>query len=281
MNGCINQQSTIPRTEPSTIPQTVQSSPVQSSFSLPSAAIREQVNYNQAYYYQGQKLEIEYLFTNEGQDTLKFESFPPELIISPANATVDIPIRVFSGGKERKDLEPRDTAKFTIIWDQLDKDGKPVPIGVYRTVIHDYKITNRPLSISHAQDIGMLWVGQEGIMRDYTTEVGESKIKDGVTFTLESVKFNPFGNVIRVFCSPPNYKSKANTSVFAFYKLDGRIVQGAGYPDIEWLDKGIRFTWSKLEPVSKKSSDYSFTITGFNHNSKNWIGNWDFQIPLK
>jgi len=237
--------------------------------------------YNQAYYYQGQQVEVEHIFTNQGKVTIQFELFPPEIAVGQAFTTAGIlPIRIFPAGTQSKHIPPGEVLKHKITWDQLDENGKQVPLGYYNSFIKNFHI-KPPMEIIDGMSAGALRIGSEGMMLDDVIELNQQITKDGLTFTLEKLVFAPFGTTIQMFCCPSNYKSGAVTNISIENKVDYRKLSNNISLDFEWSNNGMRILWSKVEPIDKDSKVYSLTIHGFNHNNEKWEGPWEFNIPLQ
>ena len=241
---------------------------------LPKLYINQVIN--KASYYQGQTIELEFMLANVGDKIIYFKTFPPETAI----LNNGIPIRKFPGGTEPKSLSPGESANFTITWDQIDKDGQQVPYGYYGGFFADLNLTVEKVEITIGT-VTPLRIVPEGIMRDETIELNESKTTDGITFTLERVEFTPFGTTIHAFCRPPNYVPGFVIDIYAFYKIDDGMRKSAGKAKIERFVDGVRFIWSKLEPVTKNSKVYTFSITGFNYGGENWRHPWEFRVALQ
>ena len=237
---------------------------------------------NQAYYYQGQPVEINFIFQNIGNQTIEFETFPPAVTISQYIAiNYSVPVRKFPGGTVNKALLPwGETTAFTIVWDQLDEKGQQVPLSYYSVSLDDLN-TSEKIDEVALYESGRLLIGPEDSMLDKTLYLNESKTVNSIKFTLEKVEFTPFGTTIYVIYLPIHYFPNSPTEIYAFYRIDDNVTQGAGKAKIDWLINGMRFTWNKLEPVYKDAKYYTFSITGFNYNHENWSDPWEFSFSLR
>lgn len=145
-------------------------------------------DFDQAYYYQGQPVEINFIFQNIGNQTIEFETFPPVVTISQHIAiNYVVPVRKFPGGTVNKVLLPwGETAAFTIVWDQLDEKGQQVPLSYYSVSLDDLN-TSEKIDEVALYESGRLLIGPEGLMLDKTLYLNESKTVNGLKFTLEKV----------------------------------------------------------------------------------------------
>jgi hypothetical protein len=78
---------------------------------------------------QGMEVRVELLFRNTVSGEVNIKPFPPEIyIMQPLSRT---PVRVFPAGEGEFTLLPSGKAAYTLIWDQRDDSGLPVPAGTY------------------------------------------------------------------------------------------------------------------------------------------------------
>lgn len=89
-------------------------------------------------YTRGEEIKIDLLFSNTGSESIILTSFPPIIQISRAN-TGEV-VRTFAPGSESAEISASGKLDYTLVWEQLDDDGKQVEPGRYLIIAGDVSI---------------------------------------------------------------------------------------------------------------------------------------------
>ena len=93
-----------------------------------------------AIYTVGEKITIEFHFSNISSETATIAAYPPQIDIR--NAENDQTSRRFPAGTDKHELAPSETVEYTLVWDQLDGRGHQIPLGTYTIAIDEIRITS-------------------------------------------------------------------------------------------------------------------------------------------
>ncbi len=77
----------------------------------------------------GTEVKLDLIMRNVGSNEATIKPFPPEIWIS--NPLERLPLRIIPAGSGETKLTPSGDAAFTLVWDQRDDSGQPVPAGTY------------------------------------------------------------------------------------------------------------------------------------------------------
>lgn len=239
-------------------------------------------------YLPGDEVEIEFKFKNVRTEPITLTPFPPRIQVTRPRS--DEVVRSFSIGSEDLNLEPGETAEYTLVWNQKDNNGQQVAPGWYYVGLIDVTITKATVPTTSHQWFGcaaeVLIQFPQGAM-EKTVEVNQSQTVDGITITLKRLELFREGAKFYAFATSPDYslphgpnRPPPEWDVFAWakYTIDGAI-RNAGSCGIRHLEDGVELTWGSgkwLDPVPSDAKELTFTITKFG----DWQGPWEFHIPL-
>jgi len=88
----------------------------------------------------GEKITIEFSFSNVDSETVTIVAYPPQIDI--LNAENDQTARRFPTGTGKQELLPLETLEYTLVWDQVDDHGHQIPPGTYTIAIDEVSITS-------------------------------------------------------------------------------------------------------------------------------------------
>ena len=88
----------------------------------------------------GEKITIEFSFSNISSEPITIVTYPPQVDIR--NAENAQTVRRFPAGAERQELAPSETVEYTLAWDQFDGRGHQIPPGTYAITIDEVIITS-------------------------------------------------------------------------------------------------------------------------------------------
>lgn len=110
--------------------------PILSTSVAPAVAIEGRVITTKTTHTMGEEINIQFSFKNITDDTLTFP-FPPEIRIENTNIEA---VRTFTAGQDTKTLTSGESARYDLVWDQKDTNGKQVPPGDYQVVIQNIQL---------------------------------------------------------------------------------------------------------------------------------------------
>ncbi len=228
----------------------------------------------------GERAEINLSFTNEASEPRTISPFPPEIKIIelPDVKPPGIVVRAFPVGNDELELQPGESASYLVNWDQKDDSRKQVLPGWYSVEV--------TLATRRGSAARVLVLPPEGVM-EKTIEVNQSQTVNGITITLERVELTATGMKMYAFNTPPDYNLPQGPMLpppmfmihaEAEYSIDGGAVKQTFPSGIRFFDNGVRHTWDEyLDPVTKNAKELIFRITKLG----DWVGPWEFRIPLQ
>lgn len=247
----------------------------------------------QVSYLPGERVEIEFSFTNTFSEPITVSPFPPEIrIMSSRRHEV---VLLLSAGTRDLKLEPGETVPYRITLDKLDIGGQQVSPGWYYVAVRDVTvIKGTPPTTTH---LGFVAIAKilvqfpQGAM-EKSIEVNQSQTVNDITITLERVELSVTGARFYAFTIPPGYSPPEPLGpalpppppdmvpVHAEYTVDS-VTKDAGWSGIGVQAEGLRLTWGSevapLDPVPSDAKELIFTITRFGDME----GPWEFFIPLE
>ena len=243
-----------------------------------------------------EEIKIAFKFKNMASQPIAVTPFPPTIGVTPL--VVDDQkdwkeqvIRSFPAGSGELNLQPGETADYTLVWNQKDDDGQQVAPGYYRV---NAQIDAQIAEAERRRQGGML--GRTEVLIQYpqgalekAIEVNQSQIAGEITITLERVELSSEGARFYAFTTPPGFDlpqghtlppPKWMIHAWAQYTVNG-ITRDAGFCGTGFQDDGMRLSWGIgpgwLDPVPSDARELIFTITKFG----DWKGPWEFHIPLR
>jgi cytoskeletal protein RodZ len=102
-------------------------------------------------YLPGEPVKISVTLQNLGSDTMKMDKFPP--ILSLMQNETRQPVYTFGYGNNSTTLSPNGVASYTVIWDQQDSQGKPVPAGIYYVELEDLDYQGQTVKLTLSQPV--------------------------------------------------------------------------------------------------------------------------------
>lgn len=253
---------------PTTAPPTTTTPPIRS---LEVTAVTDKLSY-----LPGEQVEIKLSLINITQEPLTLNNFPPYTEISRLGFLV----RKYDRGDQQVNLAPGESTTYTMIWDQLDNEGKAANPAVYQIATEYIDITKDsllPMQESYHKVATVTIEFTQGAM-EKIIEVNQSQTVDGVTLTLKRVELS--ATEIKVYFSmSPNY-----VQGISVMRSKYRIDEGEPLP-VSWgyrmLEKGVEFVWGDLYPAPNDAQMLFFSITEmFIANVGNY-GPFNFQIQLQ
>ena len=247
----------------------------------------------------GEDIKLGFKFKNIVSEPVIITPFPPTIGVAPLRMDdrkdwKEQVIRSFPAGPGELSLQPGETAKYTLIWDQKDDNEQQVIPGWYgiwgevKTRVADEGIYTQCRSGRFGE---VLIQYPQGAM-EKDIELNQSQTVNGITITLERVELSPEGAMFYAFTTPPGYSLSQGRALpppqwvihaWAQYTVDG-ITKNAGPCDISFQDNGMRLSWGNgggwdidkdwLDPVPSDAEELTFTITKFG----DWQGTWEFHI---
>jgi hypothetical protein len=100
--------------------------------------LRATATIDKAIYTVGEKITIEFSFSNISSESITIATYPPQIDIR--NTETDDTARRFPPGTDELELSPSETAEYTMVWDQLDGRGHQIPPGTYTIAIDEVSI---------------------------------------------------------------------------------------------------------------------------------------------
>jgi len=227
-------------------------------------------------YLPGEEISIELSFTNITSGPYEISPFPPLIEAkAPMKTTLEELIRSFPVGTTALTLQPNETRKYTLIWDQQDEKGQQVPYGYYNFFIPDGGTLEDKAIVG-----GIHILPAEGVI-EQTINVDKSQRVGGITITLNRVELTASGPHFYAFNA--DYRMPDNPIPeplpYAEYRLDsGPVVEGGRVGTIGGGSnlKGLEYVWVMSIPVPKGTRELTFRITEFGGKK----GPWEFKIPL-
>jgi hypothetical protein len=107
---------------------------------------------SQESYKVGEEVVISLNFQNIGNQTYLLKAFPPKVILSPSEK-FGINVREITEGDQSFSLEAGHNREYSIIWDQLDRDGKQVQAGEYKIILGNIEVDNQQLLLKLENNI--------------------------------------------------------------------------------------------------------------------------------
>ena len=248
-----------------------------------------------AAYSLGEDIEIEFEFENLISKPITITPFPPTIGITPAmagpNEWKEQVGCFFPAGSEKLDLQPGETAEYTLVWNQQDDNAHQVAPGYYRIYAETEaqvagEESTHPWGLLPRSKVLVEY--PQGVL-EKTIKVDQSQTVNGVTITLEYVELSQEGARFYAFTTPPGYyfpqcptfaQPPQWVSAFAQYTMDG-VTKDAGFSKTCHFKNGMRLSWGTggtwLDPVPSDAKELTFVITKFG----DWQGPWEFHIPLE
>jgi len=262
---------------------------VAESVSTPVFPLEIQVTLDKSTYLLGEDVRIEFSLKNVGPLSLEVEPFPPAVEIRHREPHDEPPktVRSILAEAVAISIEPGETVRHTLIWQQYDDQGQPVPYGYYYLTLEDVCFGKEKVSILELrrQKLELVILPLEGVI-EKTIEVNETQTVNDVTITLERVELSTSSVTFYAVCVPPDYTPPDNPLLlplhlvkpaWAEYRLDDSAVKDAGKSGGLHLKDGIRYTWGKLDPVPNGTKELTFSITQVGR----WDGPWEFHVTLE
>jgi hypothetical protein len=269
---------------------------------------------SEAVYMPGETIEIEVRMTNVSTGPVVIEQFPPKINIYRPDAMdmeemgpgkeLGTVVHTFPAGTEERRLGVDETVSFSLTWGQKDQDGKQVPPGWYyrQTELH-LRTVEEPVNkwISGGGQRFFLIQYPQGAMEksidldmSYTAsglplEVDNKTMPVDVTLTLKHVELTREGVGFSVLLTSPDYPLPGDEEVWwrialdehAEYIFDGTVKDARGAQTL-FTDEGIELRWghehSARDPIPSDARELTFIITRLGDN---WVGPWEFKIPLE
>lgn len=239
----------------------------------------------------GGKIEIMFTLINRDSESRVISQFPPNVDIQKLNLrSLDKVIRSLPEGTQGPELAPSEEKNYTLVWDQLDDNGKQVAPGWYAIVmeVRSQRLLETTGGGYMSEATRVLILPPEGVM-EKSVMVNQSQTVNGLTITLKGVELS--AKEVRFFAfttltgenpdqpTVEDVPPKGRFWVYATYTVDG-ITRYAGSAQIMAQGPGneLRLMWTGfLDPVSADASELVFTITEF----ENVEGPWEFHISLE
>ncbi|MBN1188448.1 MAG: DUF4232 domain-containing protein [Dehalococcoidales bacterium] len=228
----------------------------------------------------GENAGIDLSFTNQAAKSGKIRPYPPviKIIELPDEIPPAETVQAFPAGNGELELQPGESASYTINWDQKNSSGEQVPPGWYSLEV--------TLSTSRGSPVRVLVLPPEGVM-EKTFEVNQSRTVNGITITLERVELTASGMKVYAFNTPPDYDLPQGPDLApphfmalhadAEYSIDGGAAKRTFSSGIRFLEDGMQHTWDQyLDPVPRNARNLTFRITRLG----DYEGPWEFEIPL-
>jgi len=253
----------------------------------------------------GEEVEIKLSLTNHVSEPCILTPFPPEtkIIELPNIIPPDRVVHTFPVGNNELELQPGESAFYSLKWDQKDDSGQQVPLGWYGVEV---TATSRRLTEKEGGSIEglatkVLVLPPQGVM-EKTIEVNQSQTVTGlpftwkqeeqkitVTITLERVEMTADSVRFTVLVTSSDYSLPQGIELappqwlleaYALYTVDG-IIKDAGVAGMRPLEDGLQLHWGyepeNIDPIPSDARELAFTITKLG----DWEGHWVFQVPLK
>jgi hypothetical protein len=115
--------------------------------------LRTTATTEKAIYTVGEKITIEFSFSNISSESITLATYPPQIDIR--NSQTDETARRFPPGTDRQELAPSEAVDYYLVWDQSDDRGHQIPPGNYTIAIDEVSI------ISSAQPEGIVMSFQD------------------------------------------------------------------------------------------------------------------------
>ena len=264
-------------------------------------------------YFPGEQIDIEVKLTNESTGPVVIEQFPPKVdIYLPDRMDVDrtkvstelgTVIRAFPAGTEERELGVNETVSFKLSWDQKDDNGNQVAPGrYYRQMELNLRTVEEPVNSWMSGGGGPAFLIQypQGAMEKnidldisqtasgLPLEVDNEVIPVDITLTLKHVELTSEGVGFFVLLTSPDYPLPGDDVWWrlalhehAEYSFDGTVKDARG-ANTRYTDEGIELRWgqegSYRDPIPSDTRMLTFTITRLDDD---WLGPWEFEIPLE
>jgi hypothetical protein len=250
------------------------------STAIPPGPLQANAGTDKTSYQAGDNVRIEVQLTNISANMIKLEKFPP--IVSLMQADTLQPVYTFTTESYERVLNPQDTVKFVLLWNQHDAKGNAVSPGVYYLELEDLNNQGQTIKLNLTNPVRfniLPGTTNTGAI-ERTILLNTSQTASGITITLQRVILTNTGVTVLAFISPPaNYSPLSGTDyrAMASYYLDGGWVKDAGLSSVEYLADGMNHTWNIAEPISTDNNELLFVVSSIGSQQ----GNWEFYIPLK
>ncbi len=259
----------------------------------PSPALEIGATVSEPSYLPGDTIEINFTFTNTGEDQLTVSHFPPRIeFIRPWEIQ---PVRSYPEGSAGRVFSPGETLKQSLIWDQRDANGQPVTPGNYYVQVGEILLgegSRGPMNSGSTPSLDKVLIQYPQGALEGDLEPGLLVTNDGVDITLDRVEFS--SSTTRVYASvvPPGYENPDAVpddpnrpvmppmSVMPFnpdatYRIDTGPTMHAGGGGFRPRGKDILVTWD-LNPLPADAREFILTVTSLGR----WDGPWEFRVQL-
>jgi len=251
-----------PSPHPSPAPRSVKYIKMEAAFDKDTYPPEEEIN-------------IKFSFTNVTSEPYEISPFPPVVEVRAAGMR-DRVVRRFPAGTTAVTLQSGEAAEHTLVWNQQDEQGQPVPYGYY-----DFFIPASGTLEDKAIVGGIYILPAEGVI-EQTINVDKSQTVGGVTITLNRVELTASGPQFYAFSAdyPPSDDLRPGAPPYAEYHLDDSpVIEGdkvniiGGGSNLE----GQEYVWMMSIPVPQGTKELIFVITEFGNQE----GPWEFKVPLE
>jgi hypothetical protein len=193
-------------------------------------------------------------------------------VLEITQAKTEALVRSLPPGTGAIALNPKETASYTVTWHQKDDGGKQVAPGWYYFTVKGIWGNINKVLIQYPQ----------GAM-EKTIELNQSRTVGGLTITLKQAMLTRTNAKFTAFVIPPAYnptQPPLTLEAPANYDVNG-ITKEAGLAAVTSDDNGLILTWgyeqAPVNPIPSDAKELTFTITKLD----DWVGPWEFKIPLE
>lgn len=239
----------------------------------------------------GEDIEIEYSYSNVGEERVVLLD-PPKILIQPQSREMKGLTRPWPVGERKIVVEPGETVSNILTWDQKNDDGQQVEPGWYNIGIEPHRISgasgmrygSSEVLIQYPQGAmeGVIVVNQSrgttGLINTWT----RPETVFDLTLTLERVELSSTNTFIYGWLNSPQFATVTFDHApwmgasSAKYTIDSSAKHALGFKTGErTADKGLGFRW-ELNPIPVEAEELTFTVTSI----FDWQVTWEFQIPL-
>ncbi len=265
--GCQQEPQPAPSSSPSIHP---------SPAPMPVKYIKMEAAFDKDTYVPREEIGIELSFTNITSGPYEISPFPP-LVEVRADGKRDNIVHTFAAGSSNTTVQPGETTKHTLVWNQQDEQGQQVAYGYY-----DFLIPGGGTLEDKAIVGGIHILPSEGII-EKTINVGKSQTVNGISVTLNRVELTSSGPRFYAFSADYGQfptPDKMPPVPYAEYYLDNGPVREGDKVNIIGGGsnlKGQEYVWMMSIPVPNGTRELTFIITEFGGQE----GPWEFKIPLE
>lgn len=271
-------------------------------------------------YLTGDIVDIVLKFTNNDTAAGRINPFPPEikllmLSLPGTDRNGQKAVQIFKPGSDNITIEPGQSKKFDLTWDQKNADGKQALPGWYQVLVSPLASRSpfsEPIQLPNSYSDFLIEYPQGSMQQ--TIYINRSKTVSGlhkkwmggdgtvsyeyiidITITLERIELTGQGSTFyasataqRNPLSPPQFTDYMlqHESIFsalpqAYYIVDGLTKNAGTSRGRESLANGVKWLWGidqrPLDPLPSDAKELVFRIPQYGE----WQGPWEFEVPLR